>query len=233
MDRRDFLRLGAIGGASVLAGCEPDADTLPGIAASAAPDSTPRLADFELADLSMDELRAGLESGEWSAGELTERYLGWIEGVDRAGPALRAVIELNPDAIETARQLDQERAQGRLRGPLHGIPIMVKDNIDTADRMHTTAGSLALADHVARADAPIVERLRAAGAVILGTTNLSEWANFRSSRSSSGWSGLGGQTRNPYVLDRSPCGSSSGSAVAVAASLCAAAIGTETDGSIV
>lgn len=162
----------------------------------------------------------------FSARELTERYLARIHEVD---PALRSVIEINPDALDIAAQLDR----GPRRGPLHGMPVLIKDNIDTAGKMHTTAGSLALVDAPTPSDAAIVERLRAAGAVILGKTNLSEWANFRSSRSVSGWSGRGGQTRNPYALDRNPCGSSSGSGAAVAANLCAVAVGTETDGSIV
>ena len=161
-----------------------------------------------------------------STRELTERYLARIREVD---PALRSVIEINPDAAGIAAELDR----GPKRGPLHGMPVLIKDNIDTADHMHTTAGSLALVDAPVPRDAGLVERLRAAGAVILGKTNLSEWANYRSTRSVSGWSGRGGQTRNPYALDRSPCGSSSGSGAAVAANLCAAAVGTETDGSIV
>jgi amidase len=165
--------------------------------------------------------------------ELVRSYLARIEAIDRSGPRLRAVIETNPDALAIAAKLDEERRGGRIRGPLHGIPILVKDNIDTGDRMQTTAGSLALAGPPAPRDAHVVARLRAAGAVVLGKTNLSEWANIRSDRSSSGWSARGGQTKNPYVLDRSPSGSSSGSAAACAASLTAAAIGTETVGSIV
>jgi amidase len=176
---------------------------------------TPQLEEATIADL-----------GRYSARGLTEAYQARIHDLD---PPLRSVIEINPDALAIAADLDR----GPKRGPLHGIPVLLKDNIDTGDRMLTTAGSLALMDAPRPGDAAIVERLRAAGAVILGKTNLSEWANFRSSRSVSGWSGRGGQTRNPYALDRNPCGSSSGSGVAVAASLCAAAVGTETDGSIV
>jgi amidase len=153
--------------------------------------------------------------------------------VDRAGPELRSVIEVNPDALATAEAMDGERKDGRVRGPLHGVPVLIKDNIDTADRMKTTAGSLALLDARPKRDAPVVQRLREAGVVLLGKANLSEWANFRSTRSSSGWSARGGQCRNPYVLDRNPCGSSSGSGVAVSANLCAVAVGTETDGSVV
>ena len=187
----------------------------------------------ELADSSISELRARLESGELSAVRLAEMHLERMAAIDRAGPALRSIIELNPDASRIAEELDRERAQGRVRGPLHGIPVVVKDNIDTADRMQTSAGSLALVGSPAAADAPLVRRLRDAGAVILGKTNLSEWANFRSTRSSSGWSGRGRQTLNPHVLDRSPAGSSSGSAAAVAAGLAPIAVGTETDGSII
>lgn len=187
----------------------------------------------QLEEVSLVALQAAQANGRWTAVGIVEGYLARIEAIDRRGPSINAVIELNPDAVSIARQLDEERRAGRVRGPLHGIPILLKDNIDTADRMRTTAGSLALAESIAPRDAFLVERLRAAGAVIIGKTNLSEWANFRSTRSTSGWSGRGGQTRNPYALDRNPCGSSSGSGAAVAASLCAAAIGTETDGSIV
>lgn len=180
----------------------------------------------------ISELQQQMAAGQLTARQLTEAYLARIAGLDQAGPRLNSVIETNPDAVEIADRLDRERAAGQVRGPLHGIPILIKDNIDTADRMQTTAGSLALAGSLASRDAAIVARLRRAGAVILGKTNLSEWANFRSTHSTSGWSSRGGQTRNPYALDRNPCGSSSGSAAAVAANLCAAAIGTETDGSI-
>jgi amidase len=173
-----------------------------------------------------------MASGETSAVELARAYLERIEAVDRGGPQLRSVIEVNPDALRIAEELDRERAAGNVRGPLHGVPMMVKDNIDTADGMQTTAGSLALVGAKVEQDAPVARKLREAGAVLLGKTNLSEWANFRSTRSSSGWSGRGRQTRNPYVLDRSPGGSSSGSGVAVSANLCMAALGTETDGSI-
>ena len=174
-----------------------------------------------------------MASGRLTSQSLTRHYLDRIQALDRRGPCLRAVIETNPRAMEIAAALDRERAAQGARGPLHGMPILVKDNIETADRMMTTAGSLALEGWYAPEDAPLVARLRAAGAVILGKTNLSEWANFRSTHSSSGWSGRGGQTLNPFALDRTPSGSSSGSAVAVAAGLCAAAIGSETDGSIV
>jgi amidase len=183
-------------------------------------------------EASVAQLRGAMEAGTLSAQALVARYRERIEALDRQGPALRAVLELNPEADAIARTLDVERAQGKVRGPLHGIPVLLKDNIDTADGMHTTAGSLALMESRPARDATVVRRLRKAGVVILGKTNLSEWANFRSTRSSSGWSARGGQGRNPYVLDRSPCGSSSGSAVAVAAGMAAVAVATETDGSI-
>ncbi len=174
-----------------------------------------------------------MADGRITSRGLTRHYLDRIDALDRRGPTLRAVIETNPKALEIAAALDRERDAQGPRGPLHGVPILIKDNIETADRMMTTAGSLALGCWYAPEDAPLVARLRAAGAVILGKTNLSEWANFRSTHSSSGWSARGGQTRNPYALNRTPSGSSSGSAVAVAAGLCAAAVGSETDGSIV
>ena len=174
-----------------------------------------------------------MAAGHLSAHDLAASYLRRIKQLDQNGPALGSMLELNPDALADAAALDVERGISGPRGPLHGIPIVLKGNIDTADRMQTTAGSAALAGHIAAQDAFLVSRLRDAGVVILGKSNLSEWANFRSSRSTSGWSSLGGQTRNPYALDRNPCGSSSGSAVAVAANLCSTAVGTETDGSIV
>jgi amidase len=188
---------------------------------------------FELEEMGVRELTAGLESGRWTSRQLVERYLARIEGHDAKGPALHAMIANNPEALAIADALDAERRARGARGPLHGIPVVVKDNLDTADRMPTTAGSLALGGTIAPRDAFVVERLRAAGAVLLGKTNLSEWANFRSTRSSSGWSAVGGQCRNPYALDRNPCGSSSGTGAAIAASYAAAGIGTETDGSIV
>jgi amidase len=178
-------------------------------------------------------LQAQMAAGTTSALALTRYCLQRINRVDHNGPTLRSVIEVNPDALSHARALDAERAAGKVRGPMHGLAVLLKDNIATADRMATTAGSLALAGLQAKADAHIVTRLRVAGAVILGKTNLSEWANFRSTRSSSGWSSRGGQTLNPYDLGRSPSGSSSGSAAAVAAGLCVFAVGTETDGSII
>jgi amidase len=225
MNRRNFLKHSAVGGAVLT----PPAATAASTPAPAAP---PEPAAFALDEVGLPELQTGLTEGRWSAVTLTRLYLERIDAIDRNGPSLRSVIETNPDALDMAARLDEERRSGKVRGPLHGIPILIKDNLDTGDRMQTTAGSLALAGPPAARDAFVVERLRAAGAVVLGKTNLSEWANFRGHRSTSGWSSRGGQTRNPYVLDRNPSGSSSGSAAAVAASLCAAAVGTETDGSI-
>jgi amidase len=191
------------------------------------------VADFPFEEATVADLAAAMEAGRLTSRDLVEAYLTRIEALDRQGPALHSMIAVNAAAVATADSLDAERRAGRVRGPLHGIPVVLKDNIATGDGMPTTAGSRALTGAVAPADAFLVGRLRAAGAVILGKANLSEWANFRSTSSSSGWSGVGGQVRNPYVLDRSPCGSSSGSAVAVAANLAPLAVGTETDGSIV
>jgi amidase len=190
-------------------------------------------AAFPLDELSVAQLQDAMAAGRYTARRLVELYTERINAIDRNGPALRSVIELNPDALSIADSLDAERKNGRLRGPLHGIPVLIKDNIDTGDRMMTTAGSLALEGKPAFRDAFIVGKLRAAGAVILGKTNLSEWANFRSTKSTSGWSGRGGQVRNPYALDRNPCGSSSGTGAAIAANLAAIGVGTETDSSIV
>lgn len=191
------------------------------------------MSTFELEEATIAQLQAAMQAGELTASSLAEQYLTRIEGLDRSGPALNSIIELNPEALDLARILDQERRERGPRSPLHGIPLLLKDNIDTGDRMLTTAGSLALANAPALRDAFVVQKLRAAGALILGKTNLSEWANIRASRSTSGWSGRGRLTRNPYALNRNPSGSSSGSGVAVSANLCAAALGTETDGSIV
>jgi amidase len=203
------------------------------VALTSAPASqAPRAADA-LDEITISRLQERMADGVDTSRSITERYLAKIEALDRSGPTLRSVIEINPEALATADERDTERRSGRIRGPLHGIPIVVKDNIATGDRMLTSAGSLLLADRPAPRDAFLVTRLRDAGAVILGKTNLSEWANFRSTHSSSGWSARGGQTRNPYALDRNPSGSSSGTAVAVAANLAAAGVGTETDGSIV
>lgn len=188
---------------------------------------------FELNEITIQGLQQDMASGAMTARSIAEAYLDRIRAIDQDGPKINSVIEINPDALAIADTLDRERKERGPRGPMHGIPVLLKDNIDTADQMLTTAGSLALVGSPAPQDAFLVGRLRAAGAVILGKTNLSEWANFRSSHSTSGWSARGGQTRNPYILDRNPCGSSSGSAVSVSANLCAVAVGTETDGSIV
>jgi amidase len=210
-----------------------------GRAVAAAPDSAaPKIRPFELDEITIPELQEGMKSGRFTARSLVEKYAARIDeidkpGDDRRGPALNAIIELNPDALSIADGVDQERKAKGPRGPLHGIPVLIKDNIDTADRMMTTAGSLALVGSKPPKDSFVTQRLRAAGAVILGKTNLSEWANIRSSHSTSGWSGRGGLTKNPYALDRNPCGSSSGTGAGISANLAAAGIGTETDGSIV
>ncbi len=198
-----------------------------GIATQAPP------AAFPLEEASIQQLQQWMQSGRYTSRQLVDLYLQRIESIDRSGPALRSVIEINPEARSIADALDGERTSKGPRGALHGVPVLIKDNIDTADRMTTTAGSLALEGSVAVRDAFVVQRLRSAGAVILGKTNLSEWANIRSTKSASGWSARGGQTKNPYVLDRNPCGSSSGTGTAIAASLAAVGVGTETDGSIV
>jgi amidase len=223
------LRYSAIGGAIALAN--------PAVIIRAESSAQSKTASgkgaFELEEVTIAELQAGMKSGKWTARSLAEKYLSRIEKIDKQGPAINSIIELNPDALSIADSLDKERKAKGVRGALHGIPVLIKDNIDTADRMTTTAGSLALSGSIALKDSFVAQRLRAAGAVILGKTNLSEWANIRSSHSSSGWSGRGGQTKNPYVLDRNPCGSSSGSGAGIAANLAAIAIGTETDGSVV
>ncbi len=189
--------------------------------------------NVKVEEVSLEQVQALMTAGKATSAELTRAYLDRIAAMDRKGPTLRSVITVNPDAIAQAKALDVERRAGRMRGPLHGVPVLIKDNIETADRMATTAGSLALKDNVTGRDAPVVAALRAAGAVILGKTNLSEWANIRSTHAMSGWSAIGGLVRNPYALDRTACGSSSGSGAAVAASFAAAAVGTETDGSVV
>jgi amidase len=222
-NRRQFLQTGLIGAA--LAALGNERRTTSNIAASVKP--------FEWQEMEIADLQKEMQSGKLDARTLAEAYLSRIDAVDRRGPSLNSIIEINPDALDIATDLDKERKAKGPRGPLHGIPIVIKDNIDTADRMATTAGSLALVGSQPPQDAFLVRRLRESGAVILGKSNLSEWANIRCSNSTSGWSGRGGLTKNPYALDRNPCGSSSGSAVAVAANLCAAAVGTETDGSIV
>jgi amidase len=189
--------------------------------------------EFEFDEITVDALQQAMQSGQHSSRELTEKYLARIQEVDKGGPMINSVIEVNPEALEIADALDKERKEKGARGPMHGIPVLIKDNIDTNDRMNTTAGSLALLGSRPPKDAFVATQLRKAGAVILGKTNLSEWANIRSSHSTSGWSGRGGLTRNPYALDRNPCGSSSGTGAAVSANLCGAGVGTETDGSVV
>ena len=231
LSRRDFLRASGVAGA--LAVTESACAEGVAVPASARQETPAATDDFALAEATIAELQEGLAGGEWTTRGIVEAYLTRIGEIDGRGPALRSVLETNPDALAIADRLDRERREGRLRGPLHGVPVLVKDNIDTADRMTTTAGSLALAGWIPAEDSAVAARLREAGALLLGKANLSEWANFRSTRSSSGWSGRGGQCRNPYVLDRNPCGSSSGSGAAVSANLAAVAIGTETDGSIV
>ena len=227
MKRRKFLQSAALGGA--LAISKPA--SLLAADNAGLPEYTPK--EFELEELTISELQVGMKTGKFTARSLARGYLERISEIDRGGPKINSVIEINPEAEAMAAAMDQERRQGRFRGPLHGIPILIKDNVDTADRMMTTAGSLALESSHATRDSFVAKKLRDAGAVILGKTNLSEWANLRSSHSTSGWSGRGGQTKNPYVLDRNPCGSSSGSGAAASSNLCAAAIGTETDGSVV
>ncbi len=234
--RRKFIRTSLMAGASVAVLSPRSASGAPGGNSQSNPAARAARSlsgSFELDEMTVAELQAGMESGRFTAHSITDKYLARIDAIDKHGPAINSVIEVNPDAISIAKALDKERKQRHVRGPLHGIPVLIKDNIDTADRMMTTAGSLALVGSRPPKDSMVAQKLREAGAVILGKTNLSEWANIRSNQSSSGWSGRGGQTKNPYVLDRNPCGSSSGSGAGVSANLCAIAIGTETDGSIV
>jgi amidase len=229
LSRREFFAVSAAAGAAAT-GAVPTIGTR----APRQPTPVPRPSpDFDLAEATIADLQTAIAAGRHTARSLVERYLARIDEVDARGPALRCVIEVNPDAAAIAQARDEERRAGQVRGVLHGIPVLIKDNIATGDRMLTTAGSLALAARPAAGDATVARRLRDAGAVIVGKTNLSEWANFRSTRSTSGWSARGGQCRNPYALDRNPCGSSSGTGAAVAANLAAVGVGTETDGSIV
>ncbi len=227
LSRRAFVGVGIAGAIAAVTGAAPSTAAAGGIDRPAA-----MLAPFELEEATIAQLQQWMTSGRLTSRALCEMYLGRIAEIDRKGPAIRSVLQLNPDALAIADALDAQRKAGKSRGPMHGIPVLIKDNIDTHDRMTTAAGSLALAHSIAPRDSFVAERLREAGAVILGKTNLSEWANYRSTHASSGWSGMGGQTRNPYALDRTPSGSSSGSGAATAASLCAVAVGTETDGSI-
>jgi amidase len=232
MDRRHFLNTaGAVAAGAALVPHVAQAAEPADVTAPTEPAAQPPAFAFEEATAA--GLLARMQAGTLTSSALTAAYLARIAAIDAAGPRLRSVIEVNPDAMAVARERDAERRAGRVRGPLHGLPVLVKDNLDTADRMQTTAGSLALVGKPAPRDATVVAKLREAGAVLLGKTNLSEWANFRSTRSTSGWSGRGGQTRHPYVLDRNPCGSSSGTGTAIAANLAVVGIGTETDGSII
>ncbi len=228
--RRRFLQASVIGGAS--------AATLPALAAARVlappPLVAPDVSSFELDEITIDALQSAMQAGKQTSRRITELYLLRIDQIDKHGPALNSILELNPDALSIADALDQERKAKGPRSPLHGIPVLIKDNLDTADKMLTTAGSLALVDFPKPPkDSFVAMKLRQAGAVILGKTNLSEWANIRSSHSTSGWSGRGGLTRNPYALDRNPCGSSSGTGSGISANLAVGGIGTETDGSIV
>ena len=232
MKRRDFLTgttLATVGLTTLfMQGCNNTNKNIEGDTLN----SNDRLS-FELDEETISSLKEKLVSGKYTSQQLVELYLKRIEEIDKSGFKLNSIIEINPDAISIAKEMDDERKNGKTRGSLHGIPVVIKDNIDTADKMQTTAGSLAMIGNIATNDAFIVKKLRDAGAIIIAKTNLSEWANFRSTQSSSGWSSRGGQTKNPYILDHNPCGSSAGSGVAVAANLCVVAIGTETDGSIV
>ena len=226
--RRDFLRVSALTvGATA---CGSVDEERPGETAALVRETS---SDFQLEETAIADLTASMRSGDRTTRSIVSQYLSRIQQLDRQGPMLQSVIETNPEALNISEELDREREAGTVRSPLHGVPVLLKDNIDTADQMTTTAGSLALQGSIPLGDSTVARRLREAGAVLLGKANLSEWANYRSTRSSSGWSARGGQCRNPYALDRSPCGSSSGSGVAVSANLVTVAIGTETDGSIV
>jgi amidase len=241
MNRRHFLRNGSLTGLTFSAltlesflspggGVKKEGDAGSPVAGAA---SAAAAGDFALQEVTIDTLQQKMKSGEYTSNSITKMYLKRIAEIDKKGPALNAVIEINPDALAIADRMDAERKAGKVRGPMHGIPVLIKDNINSGDKMMTTAGALALEGHKAAKDAFIVQQLRDAGAVLLGKTNLSEWANFRSTRSTSGWSSRGGQTKNPYLLARNPSGSSAGSGSAVSANLCVVAIGTETNGSVV
>ena len=233
-DRRSFLKTALIGAAATVTPLYPALGAAREIASSVSPNGVKA---FELDEITIADLQDGMKSGKFTARSLVEKYSARIEEIDsnkdKNGPTINSILEMNPDALSIAESLDQERKANKTRGPLHGIPVLIKDNIDTADKMMTTAGSLALLGSKPLQDSYVAQKLRAAGAVILGKTNLSEWANIRCSHSTSGWSGRGGLTRNPYALDRNPCGSSSGTGAGISANLCAVGIGTETDGSIV
>jgi amidase len=230
-NRRAFLKTATIGAtAATLAPLYPALGAARELANT---DSVPDIKPFELDEITIADLQEGMKSGKFTARALVEKYSHRIDEIDKSGPAIHSIIEMNPDALSIAEALDQERKAKGPRGPLHGVPVLIKDNIDTADKMMTTAGSLALLGSKPPQDSMVAKKLRSAGAIILAKTNLSEWANIRSSHSTSGWSGRGGLTKNPYALDRNPCGSSSGTGAGISANLCAVGIGTETDGSIV
>jgi amidase len=230
MQRRNFLKTGAVAGLTLTtlsaSSCKQPSSPSGG-------QDEQKTDDFELNEVTIDTLQQKMQSKAYTSRQIVELYLKRIDAIDKNGPKLNAVIEVNPDALDIADAMDKERAAGKVRGPLHGIPVLIKDNITTGDKMHTTAGASAIGDNIMKEDAFIVKKLREAGAVLLGKTNLSEWANFRSTRSTSAWSSRGGQTKCPYILDRNPSGSSAGSGSAASANLCTVAIGTETDGSIV
>jgi amidase len=230
MDRRKFLRNGSMAGVAFSA---LNFGVWDETAAAAVAEGGPAGKGFALEEATIEELQAKMGRGELSSEQMVKMYLKRIAEMDKKGPALNAVLEVNPDAVSIAAAMDAERKAGKVRGPMHGIPVLIKDNIDSGDKMQTTAGALALEGHRAAKDAFIIQQLRASGAVLLGKTNLSEWANFRSTRSTSGWSSRGGQTKMPYLLNRNPSGSSAGSGSAVSANLCVVAIGTETNGSVV
>ncbi len=234
MNRRKFIKNGSAAGLAITSVTGSAANVFAPTGKNISDETIKPSPDlYALNEMTIDQLQQKMQSGEYTSRSITEMYLKRMEAIDKGGPAINSVIELNPDALAIADKMDNERKSGKLRGPLHGIPVLIKDNINTGDKMMTTAGSLALSGNIVSKDAHIIKLMREAGGVLLGKTNLSEWANFRSSRSASGWSSRGGQTKNPCVIDRNPCGSSSGSGAAVSASLCAVAIGTETDGSIV
>ena len=232
MKRRSFLTTATLASAGLttllITGCTSTTKKEEDVASAEDSKTT-----FELDEETIGSLREKLASGKYTSEQLVQLYLKRIDTIDKNGPQLNSVIEVNPDAVAIAVAMDKEMKAGKSRGPLHGIPVLIKDNIDTADKMQTTAGSLAMEGNIASNDAFVVKQLRAAGAIIIGKTNLSEWANFRSTQSCSGWSSRGGQTKNAYILDHNPCGSSAGSGAAVSANLCVVAVGTETDGSIV
>lgn len=228
MERRNFVQTSVLAGFSLASFSLIDCQQNP----KAKSENKTAAEVPNLDELTILQLQEKVKNGQLTYAAMAGIYLKRIQEIDKSGPTLNSVIEINPDALAMAEKMDQERKEGKIRGPLHGIPVLIKDNIDSGDKMQTTAGSLALVGNIAREDAFVLKKLREAGVVLLGKTNLSEWANFRSTRSASGWSSRGGQTKNPYILDRSPCGSSSGSGAAVSANLCAVAVGTETDGSI-